>query len=135
MGNSTLSRLADPPLFCIAEALGLGLVMMPRKTGACVLSSMRAKKKGWLRVKEGLDREMTRLVAAAASAPSSVISILDLCCTLDTSRGPSAMAARLGLANNSPIPENKTNHTLRYKRKTGSSKVFKRLTASGSNFN
>lgn len=53
----------------------------------------------------GLDaREMTTVVAAAASAPSSFISMLDLCITLETSRGPSAISAKLGLENIPPRP-------------------------------
>lgn len=56
----------------------------------------------------GLDaREMTTVVAAAASAPSSFISMMDLCITLETSRGPSAMLAKLGPENMSPRPNTK----------------------------
>lgn len=73
--------------------------------GTSVRLSISAKKKGWLRWKTGFDaREITTVVAAAASAPSSFISKLDLCITLETSRGPSAIPAKLGLENMSPRP-------------------------------
>lgn len=104
-GNPTLSLLPSPPL-CKIGAPGFGLLMTPMKIGTWVLSSIRAKKKGWLRWNTGLDaREMTTVVAAAASAPSSFISMVDLCITLETSRGPSAISARLGLENIPPRPK------------------------------
>lgn len=103
-GNPTLSLLPWSPL-CNRGAPGFGLLMTPMKIGTCVISSIRAKKKGWIRWKTGLDaREMTTLVAAAASAPSSFISMLDLCSTLDTRRGPSEISAKFGLENISPSP-------------------------------
>ncbi len=99
IGNPVLSLLPSSPL-CMTGAPGFGLLMTPMKIGTRVIWSTRAKKKGWLRWKTGLDaREMTTVVAAAASAPSSLISMLDLCITLDTSRGPSAISAKLGLEN------------------------------------
>lgn len=85
-------------------ASGLGLVTTPTKTGINDRSSMRAKKNGWLTLKVGLEREMETLVAAAASAPSSVTSKLVLCWTLDTCSGVSEMPDRFGLANSSPKP-------------------------------
>lgn len=103
-GNPTLSLI--PTSLCKMGAPGFGLLIIPMKMGAWVVSSTRAKKNGWMRWKTGLDaREMTTVVAAVASAPSSFISMLDLCITLDTIRGPSAMLARLGLENTSPRPD------------------------------
>lgn len=101
LGTSPLSKW----LGVTATSLGLGFEITPRKSGVWVESSIRAKKKGWLTVKEGLERLIATLVAAAASAPSSLSSMLDLCCTLETSRGPSEIPARLGLENSSPRPE------------------------------
>lgn len=104
VGNPTLSLLPNSP-FCRTGAPGLGLLITPIKIGILVTSCISAKKKGWLRWKTGLDAlEITTVVAAAASAPSSFISMLDLCITLDTSRGPSEISAKLGEENISPRP-------------------------------
>lgn len=105
LGNSPFSKRLEPTV--TAVPLGLGFEIIPRKSGVLVESSIRAKKKGWLTVKEGLERLIATLVAAAASAPSSLISMLDLCCTLETSRGPAEIPPRLGLENSSPRPEKK----------------------------
>lgn len=66
----------------------------------------------------GLDaREMTTLVAAAASAPSSLISRLDLCLMLETTRGPSAKFAKFGAENSSPKPDRKKRNSSNAKHK------------------
>lgn len=95
---------ALPGFVIIVDAPGFGLEMTPRKNGVWLKSSIRAKKNGWLTVNEGLEREMTTLVAATASAPSSFISTLDICCTLDTNKGPSAIRSSFGWLNSFSKP-------------------------------
>ena len=86
-------------------APGFGLFTTPIMIGTLVLSSMRLKKKGRSTEKMGVDiREMMTAVAAAASAPSSFSSMLDLWLTLDTNRGPSVIPARLGFEKIAPRP-------------------------------
>lgn len=87
-----------------AVAPGFGLVIVPRKRGVCDASSTTAKMNGMLTEKIGMVRTKVTEVAAEASAPSSFSSMLEVCCTPETTSGPAAMPDRSGPVNSVPKP-------------------------------
>lgn len=88
----------------LAVAPGFGLVTIPRKRGVCETSSTMEKMNGMLTAKMGIVRTRVTEVAAEASAPSSFSSILDACCTPETTSGPTAIPDRSGPENSVPKP-------------------------------
>lgn len=88
-----------------ADAPGFGLVTVPRKRGVYETSSTTAKRNGLLTTKRGMVRTRMTEVAAEASAPSSFSSMLEACCTPETTSGPAAIPDRSGPENSVPKPK------------------------------
>lgn len=77
----------------------------PMKRGVRVASSTRAKRKGELAEKRERERVEVTTVAADASAPSSLSSMVLAWWTSDTLRGWSEIPERSGPENREPRPD------------------------------